>query len=148
MAAPHPSDVTPAPRTARGAAAARSAITAPIRWTLWVLSSALAAGTIVALAHIGAGGAETQLPPVVQVGRQAAANTVTTIPVTSPTTPTTTSPSTTSTTIAPTTTTTIGRTLVIRPQPTITSGDDKSGDAPDASSGTTTTSQPTTSTDN
>ncbi|HUX05422.1 MAG TPA: hypothetical protein VMV53_11040 [Acidimicrobiales bacterium] len=147
MAAPHSSDVTPTPKNHRGAAGARAGITAPFRWTLWVLSSAVAAGTIVALAHIGAGGAETQLPPTVQVGSQAATSTVTTIPVTSPTAPTSTQP-TTSTTSAPTTTTTIGRTLVIRPQPTITSGDDNHGDAPDAGSGTTVTSQPTTSTDN
>jgi len=138
MAAPHARDVTPTPRISRGTAR-RVGVTAPIRWTLWVLAGAVAAGSVLALAHVGAGGAETQLPTVVQVGSQAATHSVTTIPVTSPTTPPSSAPSTTT----PTTTTTLGRTLVVRPQPSITSGDDHHGDTPDSGSNTTVTSLPT-----
>lgn len=140
MSAHRLNDEAPAPRSRAARLSAHPRVATSARWALWITSSTLVVGGVLVLAHIGAGGAETQLPVAVQVGAQAAPNTATTIPVTGPGSPSSTTSTTTTTTPA------IQRTTIIRPQPTITSGDDNNGPAtnPHGGGDATVTTQPTT----
>lgn len=106
-------------------------------WRLWLLSLFVAAGAILLVTLTGAGGAATDVPSAVQVGRQAATVASSVAASTAPGTKPNASP-------PPTTSEVAHRTTVVRPLATVTDHEDSSGaTAP----GTTPTSIPSTSVD-